>query len=153
MKRTVKEIAERAKAGAALLEGMEADALKDIAEMLDLESIVTDYYKAAKEFALMKAKDGVSIPGYKLVRGMTKRRVIDPEGLMFVLEMEGLEEKDLYVRQAKSLTELEKLVGKKTFAELSAGMVEKPEGELKLVKESDKGEAVNPLASLISQFD
>ena len=153
MKRTVKEIAERAKAGAALLEGMEADALNDIAEMLDLESIVTDYYKAAKEFALMKAKDGVSIPGYKLVRGMTKRRVIDPEGLMFVLEMEGLEEKDLYVRQAKSLTELEKLVGKKTFAELSAGMVEKPEGELKLVRESDKGEAVNPLASLISQFD
>ena len=69
------------------------------------------------------------------------------------LQMEGHEENDLYVRSLKSLTELEKTVGKREFAKVAEGFVEKPEGELKLVKESEKGEAVNPVSELLKDFE
>ena len=153
MIRTVKDAARRAAESKALIDKLEAGALVSIAEMLDLEALITDYYKAAKEFALQQAKEGVSIPGSKLVRGQTKRRIVDPEGLVMALQMEGHEENDLYVRSLKSLTELEKAVGKREFAKVAEGFVEKPEGELKLVKESEKGEAVNPVSELLKEFE
>ena len=56
----------------------------------------------------------------------------------------GYAENDIYrPRQIQTITALEKLTGKKNFAELSEGLIEKPEGKPTLVSESDKRPAVN----------
>lgn len=53
----------------------------------------------------------------------------------------------IYDRKPKTLTELEKMLGKKTFAELLSGFVTKPRGKPALAAASDKREAYNPGAA------
>ena len=55
----------------------------------------------------------------------------------------GYEEAVIYDRKPKTLSELEKMLGKKTFAELLSGYVVKPKGKPTLAPESDKREAFN----------
>ena len=49
---------------------------------------------------------------------------------------------DIYKKQLITLTEFEKMMGKKKFAELLGKYVTKPPGKLSLVPESDPREAV-----------
>ena len=49
---------------------------------------------------------------------------------------------DLYKQQLITLTEFEKMMGKKKFAELLGKYVTKPPGKLSLVPESDPRESV-----------
>ena len=49
---------------------------------------------------------------------------------------------DLYKQQLITLTEFEKMMGKKKFSELLGKYVTKPPGKLSLVPESDPREAV-----------
>jgi hypothetical protein len=96
-----------------------------------------------KEHVLDQAvKNGKKWPGYKLVTGRSNRVITNPEGLAEVLLMEGTDEALIYEpprpRELVGLGELEKIVGKKNFAELSKGFVEKPAGKPTLVPESDK---------------
>lgn len=77
----------------------------------------------------------VPVPGYKVVEGRSKRIFTDPKAVVDVAVQNGYT--DLYKQQLISLTEFEKMMGKKRFAELLGEFVAKPPGKLALVPEND----------------
>lgn len=104
-----------------------------------------------KEHVQETAVKGKVWAGYKLVAGRSNRVITNPAGLAEVLMMEGVEEALIFEppkpREIVGLGELEKLVGKTKFVELSKGFVEKPDGKPTLVPESDKREAIKKITA------
>lgn len=78
---------------------------------------------------------GVQIPGYKVVEGRSKRMFTDTKAVVDTAVANGFT--DLYKQQLITLTEFEKMMGKKRFAELLGDYVAKPPGKLALVPDSD----------------
>lgn len=84
---------------------------------------------------------GVPVEGYKIVEGRSKRIFTDTNAVIKAAEQEGYT--DIYKQELLSLTEFEKLMGKKRFAEILGRYVAKPPGKLALVPESDPRPAVD----------
>ena len=78
---------------------------------------------------------GVPIKGYKVVEGRSKRMFTDTKAVVQTAIDNGYT--DLYKQQLITLTEFEKMMGKKRFAELLGDFVAKPPGKLALVPDSD----------------
>lgn len=78
---------------------------------------------------------GVPIKGYKVVEGRSKRVFTDTKAVVQTAIDNGYT--DLYKQQLITLTEFEKMMGKKRFAELLGDLVAKPPGKLALVPDSD----------------
>lgn len=94
---------------------------------------------AVEEYALKQALAGEQYEGYKVVAGRSVRKITDPEGAMAALRSEGiLDEAFLKPRELRTITELEKALGKKHFAELCGAYVTKPQGKPNLVPVTDK---------------
>ena len=79
--------------------------------------------------------NGVPVRGYKVVEGRSKRIFTDLKAVVDTAMQNGYT--DLYKKELISLTEFEKLMGKKRFAELLGPYVAKPPGKLALVPEDD----------------
>lgn len=92
-----------------------------------------------EEFALNQALSGVHYNGYKVVEGRSSRKIVDADSVQKLLIDEGFKEDEfLKPKELLSITNLEKLVGKKKFTELASPYIDKPEGKPTLVEESDK---------------
>ena len=85
--------------------------------------------------------DGGEIPGWKLVEGRSNRTFTDVDAAVQKLIDAGYDEVLIYDRKPKTLSELEKMLGKKTFAELLSECVTKPKGKPTLALASDRREA------------
>ena len=70
-----------------------------------------------------------------MVEGRSKRVFTDTKAVVDTAVANGYT--DLYKRQLITLTEFEKMMGKKRFAELLGEYVAKPPGKLALVPEDD----------------
>lgn len=118
---------------------------EEIAEVLAISDEVTKWLKDTNDFALEEALKGVKFPGYKLVEGRSNRKIIDEVGLAEILvDVEGYSEEKVFKPKAiETITNLEKLIGKNKFAEISSGFVVKPEGKPTLVPNSDKRKEIN----------
>ena len=95
-------------------------------------------------FAFISAEaitHGVPIPGYKIVEGRSRRVFTDEQAAASAAEAAGVT--NLYKTEMKSLSEIEKMMGKKRFAEVLGGFVLKPPGKLALVPEDDPRPAVD----------
>ena len=102
-----------------------ADALKKWAE---------EIYTYAQNEAITNRKEW---PGFKLVLGRSNRKYTDEEE---VAKTAGYT--DIYRTSLISITEMEKLMGKKKFNEILGSYVYKPDGKVTLVPDSDKREAI-----------
>lgn len=72
-----------------------------------------------------------------MVEGRSVRKISDEGKAADVLKLNGFN--DIYKPQAlKTITELEKLCGKKRFGELMKDVITKPKGKPTLVPASDK---------------
>lgn len=91
---------------------------------------------------------GVEVPGYKVVEGRSKRVFSDTRSVVEAAAEAGYS--DVYKKELISLTEFEKMMGKKKFAEVLGKYVLKPPGKLSLVPESDPREAVVMESSTVS---
>lgn len=113
-------------------------------EIEDLLPKLDDLIKWAgdlQDYALACAvKNGKRWKGYKLVHGKSNRKYRDEALVAAAAKEAGYT--DIYRKSLITLTEMEKLMGKKTFSEVLGPLVIKPEGKLTLVPESDKREAV-----------
>ncbi len=117
--------------------------LEDLSEILANEKLIKNWLKDVEDYALGLGLSGTKIPGFKVVEGRSNRRITDGECLANVLIDKGYEEEDVYrPKEIKTITALEKLVGKKEFAELSEGYIEKPEGKPTLAKDSDRRKSI-----------
>lgn len=92
------------------------------------------------EFALEQALKGKQWNGFKVVQGKSVRKYSDEQKVVDACNKAGY--KDIYVKKLITLTEMEKLMGKKVFNEVLGSLIEKPAGKPTLVEESDKRPAV-----------
>lgn len=117
---------------------------KDVLPMLP---IIKTWLAGVEDYALQQALSGVSLPGWKLVEGRSNRKIVNTEGAAEALINAGYAKTAIYKPQELcTITELEKMVGKKQFAALCADFIEKPKGKPTLAEESDKRPALDPVA-------
>lgn len=113
--------------------------IAEIAEILGQADDIEKWAKEIKQYALDEALKGTKYPGWKLVEGRSNRVIDDEEALANILIEAGYAEDEIYKPKAlEGITNLEKVVGKKRFTELSAEFISKPPGKPTLVPESDK---------------
>lgn len=101
---------------------------------------VDKWIKDLKEFALDSILKGYELTGWKAVEGKSDRKIIDIDKAFEILKDYGIDEALLYEKKPLSITNLEKLLTKKTFNELIGDYVEKPKGAPTLAPISDKRE-------------
>lgn len=119
----------------------------EIGELLFRGEQLVSWYNDLKDYALGTILNGGTIPGWKVVAGKSNRTFDDTEAALEAIRGAGYTEEQLYERKPKTLTELEKLLGKKRFAEVAGSHVVKPMGKPALVDASDKREPYSPAAA------
>lgn len=127
----------------------------EMADILAKAKEITSWIKDVEDYALTNARDhDLVIPGWKLVEGRSNRVISDPDSVILMLEAEGFEDTDIMKPPVlQTITALEKVVGKKKFADLVGEFIVKPEGKPVLVPETDKRPELNSLASVSKEFE
>ncbi|MFR7820233.1 DUF2800 domain-containing protein [Candidatus Pseudoruminococcus sp.] len=125
--------------------------ISELAQLLPTLNRISSWIESVFAFISSEAiNHGVPIPGYKVVEGRSKRVFTDTKAVVDAAVANGYT--DLYKKQLITLTEFEKMMGKKKFAELLGKYVTKPPGKLSLVPESDPREAVELNSSPEQEF-
>ena len=125
--------------------------IAELAEILPTLNRISSWIDAVFAFVSSEAiNHGVPIPGYKVVEGRSKRVFTDTKAVVDTAVQNGYT--DLYKQSLISLTEFEKMMGKKKFNELLGEYVAKPPGKLALVPESDPREPVDLTATPDQEF-
>lgn len=107
--------------------------------------LVKAWLSSVEEFALKQALEGTVYEGFKLVAGRSVRKITDQEAVIKTLYDNGYEKTDcMRPPELRSITDLEKVIGKKKFNTLCADYIIKPQGKPTLVPDSDKRPAWNP---------
>lgn len=112
---------------------------EELVDLLPDVERIADWCKKVQDAAVDKLISGERLSGWKLIEGQSREKVSDEEGLVNALISAGYAREILYETSLKSLTDLRRAVGPKTFKELSEGFTTKPKGAPKLAKENDKG--------------
>lgn len=114
------------------------------AEIEDILSRLDDLTKWANEicaYALDAALNhGKEWSGFKLVEGRSNRKYTDEAEVVKAAQAAGYH--DIYKKSLVPITEMERLMGKKTFNEVLGGLIAKPQGKPTLVPASDKRPAI-----------
>ena len=114
---------------------------EEIAEIISRAPLLVEWANSIHEYALEQALTNNKVwPGFKLVEGISRRKWFDEEkaGDMILKRMPAYDENDIFKSKLKSITDIEKLIGKKKFNESFSDLVIKPQGKPTLVSESDK---------------
>lgn len=112
---------------------------QQIAELLPELPGLIDWAKEVQEFALDQALRGTKYEGYKVVEGVSSRKITNENKVAEALQNAGFEYDQIMANpKLQTITKLEKLVGKKEFEEIAGDWVEKPQGKPTLVPVSDK---------------
>lgn len=115
--------------------------------ILPFLSTFKTWLTGVEEYSLEQALSGVQYQGFKIVEGRSIRKITNPTAVMELLSKEGFA-KESYIKptELRSITDLEKLIGKKRFGTICAEYINKPQGKPTLVPESDKRQAFNQAA-------
>ena len=117
---------------------------EEIAEIIGLADELAkwagDIYTYATALAI---NEGREWDGFKLVEGRTRRKFTDETAVAETAKEAGYT--DIFKQSLITITEMEKLMGKKKFNDILGNLVEKPKGKLTLVPETDKRQAVDPI--------
>lgn len=124
-----------------------------IAEILDKASAIKKWVDSVEAHALKEALSGKEVPGYKIVEGRSNRVITDKDKAIDILQDNGFDDEIFKPKELLAIGALEKLIGKTTFADLLAEVIDKPQGKPVLVKNSDKRPALNSLEQAIKDFE
>ncbi|GAA0109276.1 DUF2800 domain-containing protein [Clostridium tertium] len=126
----------------ALLSDAEISEVLKVAD--ELSKWASDVYAFAQEQSIIKGKQW---KGFKLVEGRSNRKYTNEEEVAKAAIDAGY--KDIYKRSLISITEMERLMGKKEFAEIMGNLVYKPEGKVTLVPDADKRKVINKSTAIV----
>lgn len=127
--------------------------LDEIGQILHKADELQKWAKDVEKYAFEQAeKHGKKVPGWKLVEGRSNRKYADEDMVLEKLK-EDYQLDDIAPRKILGITAMEKVIGKKTFAERLADLVIKPAGKPTLVPESDKRPELNSTASAQADFN
>lgn len=125
----------------------------EISDILLRAKGIKTWLDSLEAYALGKALDGYEWPGMKLVEGRSNRKITDDVIAADNLLNAGFGAEAIYKPRAlRSITDLEKLCGKKMFSELMSGVIEKPPGKPTLVSADDKRQAL-VITNVKNDFD
>lgn len=125
----------------------------EISDILLRAKGIKTWLDGLESYALGKALDGYDWPGMKLVEGRSNRKITDDVIAANNLLNAGFGAEVIYKPKAlRSITDLEKLCGKKMFGELMSGVIEKPPGKPTLVSADDKRQALE-ITNIKNDFD
>ena len=109
----------------------------EIADILEHAKEIKNWLDGVEAYAMGKALSGSKWPGMKLVAGRSARKITDEAAAAASLMAAGYS--DIYrPRSLRTLTDLEKLCGKKKLAEVLGANIQRTKGKPALVPESDK---------------
>lgn len=108
----------------------------EVADVLTRIPELTKWAGDVQDYALAKALTGEHYAGFKLVAGRSVRKYTDETAVAETAKAAGY--RDIYKQSLLTITAMEKLMGKKAFAEILGNLVVKPEGKPTLVPLSDK---------------
>ena len=111
------------------------DVLGEIPELIKWANAILAY---ATDAAVNHGKEWT---GFKIVEGRSVRRYKDEDAVAREAESAGYT--DIFDKKLISLTQMEKLMGKKAFTDILGGLIEKPPGKPTLVPLSDKRPAIH----------
>jgi hypothetical protein len=114
----------------------------EVAEALTLGARLNTWLNDLIEYALGACLDGREIPGFKAVEGRSVRAWTDADAAFAAAKAAGVPEEMLYERKPVTLAALEKIMGKKSFAEALAEYVATPPGKPTLVRADDRRKAI-----------
>lgn len=126
---------------------------EEIGEVLQKADNLVNWVKDITEWALDQAVKGKKFDGWKLVEGRSNRKYTDEIKVVDTLKGAGYEEAILYEKKLYGITAMEKIIGKKGFADLLKDLIEKPQGKPTLVVESDKRPEISSVQSALNDFD
>lgn len=117
--------------------------VEEIGKILgDVDGLVK-WAEDLKEGALARALEGENFPGWKVVEGRSIRKYSGTEDeIVRQCEGAGYDHALLYETKLLTVSAMEKMMGKKQFAEVLGDYVEKPAGKPTLAPESDKRPAI-----------
>lgn len=118
-----------------------------LARLPELKAWASDVEAYALSLAVNQGKHWT---GFKLVEGRSIRKYADEEAVAAAAEAAGVT--DIWQQRLKTITALEKQLGKKRFTELFGDLVIKPPGKPTLVPETDKRPTLAPMSSADSEF-
>ena len=116
---------------------------EELEELLPELGDLEEWIKKVKDYALAQAIAGEKIKGFKLVEGRSVAKYKDERALIRRLEANGYQKAIFYKSpELISVSDLKKIL-KRDFANYE-DLIEKPQGKLTLVPETDKRPAFEP---------
>ena len=110
----------------------------EMGKVLTLGADLVGWYNAVEKKAFDALLEGNKIPGFKLVEGRSSRAWTNQDEALEKLEQNGIERAMIYDNVPKTLSQLEKMIGAKKFAEMVGSYIMKPPGRPTLAPEADK---------------
>ena len=121
----------------------------EIGEILFRAQRLQSWVNDLEEYALNARLRGEDIPGWKLVEGRSLRQFSDNDTALTAIINAGTPKEMIYDYKPKTLAQIEKLLGAKTFGQVAGEYIIKPQGKPTLVPDSDKRE---PYSGAVADF-
>lgn len=125
---------------------------EEIGLYLEKGETVAKWLKDLQEYALAQCLAGKDVAGWKAVEGRSIRDWSDMDQAFSALIENGTPEEMLWERKAKTLAQIEKIVGKKEFEDICGSFIVKPPGKPTLVPDTDKRQAITNEVSAEDAF-
>lgn len=118
---------------------------REVADILGRVDMLLKWADDVKTMALKEALDGEIFPGWKLVAGRrgNRRYAVSDDQIAETAIKAGFQREMLFESKLLSVTQMEKMMGKKKFQEVLGSSVETPEGKPTLVPDTDKREPLD----------
>ena len=115
---------------------------EEVSRALALGARLQSWLSDLIEYALNTCLSGGEIPGFKAVEGRSVRAWTDQDDAFNAARSAGVPEEMLYERKPVTLAALEKIMGKKAFAEALSDYVTTPPGRPTLARADDRRKAI-----------
>jgi hypothetical protein len=125
----------------------------EVADVLQMEPLISLWLKRVREQALTTMLDGGEIPGYKVVAGRGSRAWADDLEVGQALLEAGYFKEQITKTELLSVAAMEKALGKKKVAELVGGQILSYTGSPTIAPETDKRPVYDRLAEAKKDFE
>lgn len=118
---------------------------EEISKVLEQIPQLVEWANSVQEYAQNEAVNhGKTWPGFKLVEGISRRKWLDEDAVAEAIfsKIPEASEDQVYDMKLKTITQIEKIFGKKVVAEQLSDVIVKPQGKPTLVPVSDKRPAL-----------
>lgn len=122
---------------------IESVSVDELGELMNKFDQLRGYMVAVEEYTKDKLLKGIPVKGWKMVKGRSVRKITAPEKVQEVLDGMGWDASDYMNYSLKTLTELEKQMGKRAFSVHLGDYITLKEGSPALAPASDKRESLS----------